>query len=284
MVTFQFKRSRKAPAQENHESFFKKEGSNESHFFSSTQGNSIQAKLTIGKPNDSFEREADTVADAVVNHSSSDRNSQNISSQAIVQRQEDTLNSRIQRQEEPKKEEVQTKPQLQLAEEPKKEEVQTKPQLQLAEEPKKEEVQTKPELQLAEEPKKEEVQTKPELQLVEEPKKEEVQTKVEAGTQKANPSFSERLQNSKGRGNLLPRKIQAEMASAFGTDFSDVYIHTDEESVQMTRELKAQAFTYGKHIYFNQGKFDPDTVTGKHLLVHELTHVVQQNPDKHKIQ
>lgn len=74
------------------------------------------------------------------------------------------------------------------------------------------------------------------------------------------------------------------MSSAFGTDFSDVYIHTDEESVQMNRELKAQAFTRGKDIYFNQGKFDPDTVTGKHLLVHELTHVVQQNPDKRKIQ
>ncbi|MDZ7962270.1 MAG: DUF4157 domain-containing protein [Aulosira sp. DedQUE10] len=267
MVTFQSKRPRKAPSKENHESFFKKEGSHESHFFASTKGNSIQTKLTIGKPNDSFEREADTVADAVVNHSSSDRNSQNTPSQAIVQRQEDTQNSRIQRQEEPKKEEVQTKPDMQLEEEPKKEEVQTKPELQLEEEPEKEEVQTKPDIQLEEETKKEEIQTKP-----------------EAGTQTANPSFYSRLQNSKGRGNPLPRKIQAQMASAFGTDFSDVYIHTDQESVQMNRELKAQAFTHGKNIYFNQGKFDPDSVTGKHLLAHELTHVVQQNSDKHKTQ
>jgi Domain of unknown function (DUF4157) len=267
MVNFQFKRSRKAPSKENHESFFKKQGSHDSHFFASTQGNSIQTKLTIGKPNDTFEREADTVADAVVNHSNSDRNSHNTASQAIVQRQEDTVNSRIQRQEEPKKEEVQTKPELQLMEEPKKEEVQTKPELQLMEEPKKEEVQTKPELQLAEEPKKEEVQMKP-----------------EASTQTANSSFSFRLQNSKGRGNPLPSKILAEMESAFSKDFSDVHIHTDQEAVQMSRELKAQAFTHGKNIYFNQGKFDPDSVTGKHLLAHELTHVVQQNPDKHKTQ
>ncbi|MFN6570948.1 DUF4157 domain-containing protein [Dendronalium sp. ChiSLP03b] len=259
MLAFQFKRSHKAPAsQENHEPFFKKPGSRDSHFFSSTKENSVQTKLTVGKTGDAFEQEADAVANAVVNHSDSDvwrqdaslrdasrtrlRNSQNPASNAIAQRQEDTANSRIQRQEEPKKEEVQTKPELQLMEEPKQEEVQTKPDVQLQEEP-----------------------------------KEEVQTKPEAGTQTANPSLSSRLQSSKGRGHPLPAKTQIEMASAFGTDFSDVHIHTNQESVQMNRELKAQAFTQGKDIYFNQGKFDPESVTGKHLLAHELTHVVQQN-------
>jgi hypothetical protein len=44
----------------------------------------------------------------------------------------------------------------------------------------------------------------------------------------------------------------------------------------MNQQLKSQAFTHGKDIYFNEGKFDPESKTGKKLLAHELTHVVQQ--------
>ena len=38
----------------------------------------------------------------------------------------------------------------------------------------------------------------------------------------------------------------------------------------------SQAFTHGQDIYFNSGKYSPDTNEGKSLLAHELTHVVQQ--------
>ncbi|AUP79057.1 eCIS core domain-containing protein [Flavivirga eckloniae] len=66
------------------------------------------------------------------------------------------------------------------------------------------------------------------------------------------------------------------MESRFGSDFSDVKIHTGSEAVQMSRELNAQAFTVGNDIYFNQGKYSPNSDTGKHLLAHELTHTIQQ--------
>ena len=66
------------------------------------------------------------------------------------------------------------------------------------------------------------------------------------------------------------------MQSSFGFDFSHVNIHTDTGAVQMSKELHAQAFTQGSDIYFNSGKYDPQTTTGKQLLAHELTHVVQQ--------
>ena len=66
------------------------------------------------------------------------------------------------------------------------------------------------------------------------------------------------------------------MNSAFGADFSKVRIHTGDEAVQMNKELKAQAFTHGNHIYFNQGKYNPNSLQGKHLLAHELTHTIQQ--------
>jgi Domain of unknown function (DUF4157) len=40
--------------------------------------------------------------------------------------------------------------------------------------------------------------------------------------------------------------------------------------------LNAQAFTVGNDIYFNSGKYAPESDSGRHLLAHELTHTVQQ--------
>ncbi len=42
------------------------------------------------------------------------------------------------------------------------------------------------------------------------------------------------------------------------------------------RGLDALAFTYQNHIVFSPGAFDPSSGEGRHLLAHELTHVVQQ--------
>jgi hypothetical protein len=82
-----------------------------------------------------------------------------------------------------------------------------------------------------------------------------------------------------GKGESIPANTLQEMQTAFGSDFSDVRIHTDSEAATLSNELDAQAFTTGKDIYFNTGKFDPDSESGKHLLAHELTHVLQQNKD-----
>src|SRR5436190_8978074 len=65
-------------------------------------------------------------------------------------------------------------------------------------------------------------------------------------------------------------------ADTFGNDFSNVKIHTDTEAIQMNHELNAKAFTVGNDVYFNQGEYQPGSESGKHLLAHELTHVVQQ--------
>ena len=66
------------------------------------------------------------------------------------------------------------------------------------------------------------------------------------------------------------------MEGSFETDFSGVRVHTDQEAAQMNQDLSAQAFTHGSDVYFNEGKFNPESGGGKHLLAHELTHVVQQ--------
>ena len=94
---------------------------------------------------------------------------------------------------------------------------------------------------------------------------------------KSNSNFESKLNNSKNKGNPIPENTRAFMESRFGADFSNVKIHTDSNSVQMNKELNAQAFTNGNDIYFNSGKFNPESSSGKHLLAHELTHVVQQN-------
>lgn len=86
--------------------------------------------------------------------------------------------------------------------------------------------------------------------------------------------------NHSGGGKPLPGKILSGMNAAFGTDFSQVSIHTGNEAIQMNKELHARAFTVGKDIYFNIGKYDPETSEGKHLLAHELTHVMQQEKGK----
>ena len=67
------------------------------------------------------------------------------------------------------------------------------------------------------------------------------------------------------------------MEASFGVDFSGVNIHTGQDAMAMNKAFNALAFTHGQDIYFNSGKFSPDSTAGKHLLAHELTHVVQQN-------
>jgi hypothetical protein len=85
------------------------------------------------------------------------------------------------------------------------------------------------------------------------------------------------LQTSTGEGSVLPKQIRAEMSSLFGNDFSDVRIHTDSEATKLSNQLHAQAFTHGNDIYFNDGQYDPQSTSGKHLLAHEPTHIAQQS-------
>lgn len=89
-------------------------------------------------------------------------------------------------------------------------------------------------------------------------------------------SISSRIDGSKGAGSPLAESTSAEMGNAFGSDFSNVRIHDDNSAVQMNRDLHSNAFTHGSDIYFNSGKYDPESKSGQHLLAHELTHVKQQ--------
>lgn len=66
---------------------------------------------------------------------------------------------------------------------------------------------------------------------------------------------------------------RAEVEPAFGRDFSQVRVHTDSRAAE---DMGANAFTLGQDIAFGPGRYTPHTPTGRRLLVHELTHTVQQ--------
>lgn len=63
----------------------------------------------------------------------------------------------------------------------------------------------------------------------------------------------------------------------FGHDFSQVRVHADARSAEMADALNAEAFTFGRDIYFGAGKRQPRTREANRLLAHELAHVVQQS-------
>jgi hypothetical protein len=92
----------------------------------------------------------------------------------------------------------------------------------------------------------------------------------------AEPGLEARLQNESLGGRSLEPTVQRRMESRFGIGFDRVRVHTDGSAQHMAKEINAQAFTYGHHIYFSQGAYDPGREAGDRLLAHELTHVVQQ--------
>ena len=235
-------------------------------------GNFFQDRLHVNKPNDQFEKEADSAANAVVNKSSAKpvlQKGKAGSVQRLSTPAEDeklgTNDSRMQ-----KDKEIQEKPATSGDAEEKK-----KKPVQKMDNPEKEKDKK---VQKMDDPEKEKDKKVQKMDDPEKEKKKPVQTKQDGGGA-TSPGLTSKIEDSAGSGNALPGKSLKEMNQAFGKDFSDVKIHHDTEAAELNKELGAQAFTHGKDIYFNDGKYDTENTSGKNLLAHELTHVVQQNSD-----
>lgn len=188
----------------------------------------VQPKLTIGQPDDPFEREAEAMADAVT-------------AEPVA--------------------EVADAPAVQAAPMPPVA-ASIAPVIQKLAEPE----EPEPEL-LPEAP---EIQTVP----VAAPPPPEAGDEEEGNS--TGVSFEQGLSRQKGQGTPLAPSVREEMEQGFGADFSEVRIHTGEAAAQLSQQIHAQAFTSGKDIFFNTGKYAPEAPEGKHLLAHELTHTVQQ--------
>jgi len=207
-----------------------------------------QAKLTLDQPNDKYEQEADRVADQIISKP----------------------NPRLQRQTENNEDEetVQSKP---LAE-------QITPVVQRQTESEDEEELVQAKLIQRQTDSEEEEESAQAKLIQRQSENEEEEQQVQAKREESGSlsiGFQEQL-SSKGSGSPLSESTRFSMEPHFGTDLSDVRVHTDSSATRMNKEVGAQAFTHGSDVYFNEGKYNPDITTGKHLLAHELTHTIQQ--------
>ncbi len=237
--------------------FFNSKKSQAGHFFSGSGSDLIQPKLTVGQTNDVYEREADAIADQVVQRLATSDLPTKIPVGNHVQASIGTANPGIQtkcmacEQEEKlqKKDEA-----MSMLSDP----IQAKPIFESnGEWP--DNVQP--------------IQRK----CAECEKEEMLQKKPDQGSHATAPAHIESsLSGSRGGGHPVPPATRVKMENVFGADFSGVRLHTDNTAVQMNKDLGAQAFTQGSDIYFNSGKYDSSRTSGMHLLAHELTHVVQQ--------
>jgi len=101
--------------------------------------------------------------------------------------------------------------------------------------------------------------------------------RAESGSAAASGGVTD-LAGLDGRGESLPGALRGEFEPRFGRDFGDVRVHADGRAARSARALDANAYTYGRHIVFGAGQFDPGSARGRRLIAHELAHVVQQSP------
>lgn len=91
-----------------------------------------------------------------------------------------------------------------------------------------------------------------------------------------NPDSTTAVDAAQRGGAPMPKDQLSYYQPRFGHDFSQVRIHTDSSAAAGARVVQARAYTAGRDIVFGAGQYAPHTAAGRHLLAHELAHVVQQ--------
>jgi hypothetical protein len=80
-----------------------------------------------------------------------------------------------------------------------------------------------------------------------------------------------------GPGQPLPASERNFFEPRFGRDLSHVRVHSDKSAAEAADSVNARAFTIGRDVVFGAGQYQPQASAGRHLLAHELTHVIQQS-------
>jgi hypothetical protein len=96
----------------------------------------------------------------------------------------------------------------------------------------------------------------------------------EAGTGVAPPIVHDLLSSP---GQPLDVATRAFFEPRFGHDFSRVRIHSDLEAEKSAKAVGALAYTVGQDIVFGLDGFALQSIPGRRLLAHELSHVIQQS-------
>lgn len=93
---------------------------------------------------------------------------------------------------------------------------------------------------------------------------------------RVHPDVTSQIASRRGSGTPLAPAVRDQMSASLGDSFSDVRVHTDSLAGDLARSVQARAFTTGSDIFFSEGTYSPGSQSGRELLAHELTHVVQQ--------
>ncbi len=233
----------------------------------------IQTKLAVGPADDRYEQEADNVAGQVM------------SMPDAVQRQdeeEDLMQGKpdyAQRQEDEEEDLQMKRDYLQRQEE--EELMQGKPDYAQRQEDEEEDLQMKRDY-LQRQDEEELMQGKPDYAQRQEEeelmqgKRDVIQRKDMNAGFEVGGDVEENIRSQKGSGQPLPDVSREFFETRFGRDFSNVQVHEDSQSDSLNKSLSSRAFTTGTDVFFKQGDYNPDSSSGKELLAHELTHVVQQ--------
>lgn len=94
------------------------------------------------------------------------------------------------------------------------------------------------------------------------------------GQMDATPASVDQALASLGR--PLESALRQDMEQRFGHDFSGVRVHVGEHAAESAASLGASAYTFGQHVVFGRGWFDPVSGAGRRLIAHELAHTIQQ--------
>lgn len=103
-----------------------------------------------------------------------------------------------------------------------------------------------------------------------------VQAKSASGREAAGAATIRYVENIGGKGDPLPAREREFFGGRMAFDFGAVRIHTGGDAAESARDAGAKAYTYGNHVVFNEGRYQPGTHEGRRLLAHELAHVMQQ--------
>lgn len=83
--------------------------------------------------------------------------------------------------------------------------------------------------------------------------------------------------NAASQGGMpLPAELRGFFEPRFERDLSHVRLHLDSAAEEGARAVQAKAYTVGSDIVFGAGEYAPSTTAGRHLMAHELAHVIQQ--------
>ena len=245
----------------------------------------IQAKLEVSQPGDPSEKEADRVADTVMRMPDTDAEDEPGKVTPVPTEFTPDVQAKLE-DGAGRKETVPTEIAIQRVplavreddgEEEEKESVATKP------------IDDAPVLRQAKADEEEETESSTPIQRQTEEEEEEKEAQrlqahsASGHTPQVTPSITNNIRSLNGSGSPLPPATRAFFEPRFGSDFSGVRVHTDSRAADTAKSLQARAFTVGENIAFGSGQYAPESQAGRHLLAHELTHVVQQSDGQSKV-